>query len=305
MEDGKVVLFDFNNLVFRNFFIKEVEPHSEKPDFMLWRYNIFNSIYQSLWKEEPVVEVVIAVDDRNSWRKSYFSRYKESRKKQRDKSDVNWELMFGNINKLVSDLKHYMPFKIIKTRSAEADDIIAIIAKNIDERVVIISNDEDYLQLCSDRIVLYNPGKKKHVKCDDPKKFLVEKIMLGQKKDDIFNIITPSDWGKTEETLDKRKPGFGPAALKKAMEVGLDVWMEKKHVNKIYGEIDVKDNYKRNQVLIDFDKIPRTIINRVLDQYDNYYFPPPSNMYQFFKKYNMRGFLDDFTRVEKKLMELY
>lgn len=305
MVDGKVVLFDFNNLVFRNFFIKEVNPNSEMPDFMLWRYNIFNSIYQSLWKEKNVVEVVIAVDDKNSWRKSYFPRYKESRKKQRDKSDVNWELMFKNVDKLVSDLKHYMPFKVVKIRSAEADDVIAIIAKNIEETAVIISNDEDYLQLSSDRVLLYNPGKKKYVTCDDTSKFLVEKIMLGQKKDDIFNIITPDDWGKTKETKDKRKPGFGPATLKKVFAEGLDGWMEKKQINKIYGEIDVKKHYKRNQILIDFNKIPRTIINRVLDQYENYYFPPPSNMFQFFKKYNMRGFLNDFTRVEQKLMELY
>lgn len=305
MYDDKVILFDFNNLVFRNFFIKEVEPHSEKPDFMLWRYNIFNSIYQSLWKEKNVVEMVIAVDDKNSWRKSYFPRYKESRKKQRDKSDVNWELMFGNINKLVSDLKHYMPFKVIKVRSAEADDVIAVIAKNIEEKSIIISNDEDYLQLSSDKIKLYNPQKKDYVKCDDCKNFLMEKIMMGQKKDDIFNILTPDDWGKTKETTGKRKPGFGPAAFKKVVNEGMDKWIERKHVNKLYGEIDVKKHYKRNQILIDFDKIPRTIIGRILDQYDNQSFPPPSNIYQFFKRYNMRGFLDDFNRVEQKLMELY
>ena len=306
MEDGdKVVLFDFNNLVFRNFFINEVDPHSEKPDFMLWRHNIFNTIYQALWKEKNIVEVVIAVDDKNSWRKSYFPRYKESRKKQRDKSDVNWELMFKNVDKLVSDLKHYMPFKIVKTRSAEADDVIAIIALNIEKIAVIISNDEDYLQLSSDRIQLYNPQKKKYVECNDTKAFLLEKIMTGQKKDDIFNIITPDDWGKTKETEGKNKPGFGPAALKKVLAEGLNVWMEKKQINKIYGEIDVKSNYKRNQILIDFNKIPRTIINRILDQYDNYNFPPPSNMFQFFSKYKMRYFLENFTQVEQKLMELY
>ena len=306
MEDGdKVVLFDFNNLVFRNFFINEVFPHTEKPDFMLWRHNIFNTIYQALWKEKNIVEVVIAVDDKNSWRKSYFPRYKESRKKQRDKSDVNWELMFKNVDKLVSDLKHYMPFKIVKTRSAEADDVIAIIALNIEKIAVIISNDEDYLQLSSDRIQLYNPQKKKYVECNDTKAFLLEKIMTGQKKDDIFNIITPDDWGKTKETEGKNKPGFGPAALKKVLAEGLNVWMEKKQINKIYGEIDVKSNYKRNQILIDFNKIPRTIINRILDQYDNYNFPPPSNMFQFFSKYKMRYFLENFTQVEQKLMELY
>lgn len=302
---SKTVLFDFNNLVFRNFFIKEVFPQSEKPDFMLWRYNIFNSIYQSLWKEENVKEVILAVDDKNSWRKSYFPRYKESRKKQRDNSDVNWKLLFNNINELSNDLKHHFPFKIIKIRSAEADDIIAILSVNINNECVIISNDEDYLQLSSERIKIYNPSKKEYTECKNVKNFLLEKIMTGQKKDDIFNILTPNDWGKTPETEGKNKPGFGIAAFKKSLEYGIDGWLEKKYINKIYGEIDIKKNYTRNQILIDFNYIPKTIANRILDKYNNYSFPPPSNMYQFFKTYNMRGFLETFNTVESKLLELY
>lgn len=303
---NRVVLFDFNNLLFRNFFIKDVNAHTSQPDYMLWRYNVYNSIYQSLWVNKGITEVILAVDDRNSWRKSYFPRYKESRKKQRDKSDVNWEELFDQIRKLVSDLRHYMPFKVIKVKSAEADDVIAVLAMGLeDSECIIISNDEDYKQLISNRIKVYNPSKKEYIKCDDPRGFVEKLIFTGQKKDDIFNIMTPDDWGQTFETEGKRKPGFGDAAYKKVLNEGAESWLEKSHSNKTYGIIDVRKNYKRNRVLIDFNCIPKTIQRRIAEAYENSTFPPPANIYQFFKKYNMRGFLEDFTKVENKLLELY
>jgi len=302
----KAVLFDFNNLLFRNFFIKDINAHTTNPDYMLWRYNVYNSIYQSLWVNKNVKELIIAVDDKRSWRKSYFSRYKESRKKQRDKTDVNWDELFKQINMLVADLRHYMPFRVIKIRSAEADDVIAVLAKELREyEIIVISNDEDYIQLCSERIKIYNPKNKDYVNCSDTDEFIKKKIFVGQKKDDIFNIITPNDWGQTEETKDKRKPGFGDAAYKKMLKEGSEKWLEKTHKNLTYGVIDVKKHYNRNEILMDFRRIPKTIQNRIITAYDDYTFPPPSNIYQFFKKYQMRGFLEDFTRVERKLLELY
>ena len=39
----------------------------------------------------------------------------------------------------------------------EADDIISYVAQNIEEEALIVSNDKDFLQLCTDRIKLYRP----------------------------------------------------------------------------------------------------------------------------------------------------
>jgi len=303
---NKAILFDFNNLLFRNFFVKDINAHTENPDYMLWRYNVYNSLYQSLWANKGVTELVVAVDDKRSWRKSYFPRYKESRKKQRDKTDINWDELFKQVNMLIADLRHYMPFKVIKIQSSEADDIIAVLANVLtDFEIIIISNDEDYLQLCSDRIKVYNPKNKGYSVCNDTEEFLRKKYFTGQKKDDIFNIMTPNDWGQTEETKGKRKPGFGDAAYKKVLSEGPEKWLEKTHKNKSYGVVDVRSNLKRNKILMDFRYIPKTIQNRIIKAYNEYTFPPPSNIYQFFKKYEMRGFLERFSEVENKLLQLY
>jgi len=291
-----IVLVDFNNLLFRNFFVKEVGGYTTNPEYALWRYMICDSLYKLLWKVDDIKEVVLAVDDKVSWRKSYFPRYKESRKKERDKSDIDWDRLFEEINKLVADLKHHFPFKTIRLRHMEADDVIAVIAQESKYDCVISSNDEDYLQLCSDRVKLWNPSKRKYIVCEWPEEFVIKKCLTGQRKDDIFNVKTPSDWGLTEETKGKRKPGFGPKSADKVMAGDYKQWLR---------DQDLEENFHRNRVLMDFNYIPQTIRKRILETYRNYSFPPPANIYQFFKKYNMRGFLDDFTAVERKLMELY
>ena len=84
-------LIDFNNLAVRVWCTKEIEADTDSPNIKLWKYFVLDSIYKSLWKDD-ITEVVLAVDDRKSWRKLYWDRYKESRKKKRDVSKINWDI---------------------------------------------------------------------------------------------------------------------------------------------------------------------------------------------------------------------
>jgi len=299
------LLIDFHNLAFRMFFAKEVGAYTVNPDIYLWRFMVFDSIFKLLTKFDEVKEVIIAVDDKNSWRKSYFNRYKESRKKTRLKQkDVDWELLYKTINNFTADLKHYLPFKVLKVRSSEADDIIAILSKNC--KCIISSNDEDYLQLSSDNVKIWNPSKNIFVECNDTSKFLLMKCLTGQAKDDIFNVKTPNEWGLTKETEGKRKPGLGDVTAQKILLEGLDKWLEKNTSVKVNDIVtDYSKNFKRNKILIGFEYIPLTIKNRVIEQYNAYSFPPPENILEFFKKYKMNKFIENFHNVERRLMELY
>lgn len=291
-----VLLLDFNNLMFRMLFVKDVGIKYEYPNFALWRYKIFESIYSNIKYIGNVSEVVLAVDDKNSWRRSYFPRYKESRKKKRDKTGVNWPKTFHVVNKFIGDIKHHFPFKVLKYQSTEADDTIAILALNSEKETIIVSNDEDYLQLCTNRIRVYNPSDRKYMTCADTNKFLIEKCLTGQPKDDIFNVKTPNNWGQTPETKGKRKPGFGKKSAEKVIASGYQKWLDENYLN---------EHFHRNQVLIDFRRIPDTIKKRIINGYVNYNFPPPENMYGFFKKYQMKGFIEKFHSVEQTLMRLY
>ena len=294
-----VLLVDFNNLLFRALFAKDVFIRSEQPQWALWRYLIFENIYEQIGHIRPC-DVVLAVDDKNSWRKTYWNRYKESRKAKREKQVLpcGWDYVFDQINTYLRDLKHHLPFRVMKVRGAEADDIIAVLAKELtwsDEEVqcIVASNDEDYLQLTAPRIKVWNPSKKKYVQHKkSPARFLLEKILMGQPKDDIFNVKTPNDWPQG-----KRKPGFGKVGCEKVLESGnVKEWLVENGYDK---------NFKRNRVLIDFNYIPKTIENRIITTYDRYSFPPPRNIMPFFKKHNMRSFQENFHQVEERLMRLY
>ena len=70
-----------------------------------------------------------------------------------------------------------MPFKVLRIRSTEADDIIGELALGLDHSCIIVSNDEDYTQLVSNRVKVWNPSKRK---------FLEFPINLGNDKNPIL-----------------------------------------------------------------------------------------------------------------------
>ena len=289
-----VILVDFNNLVYRAFFTKEVSLEQAEPNFLLWKYMVVNNIYRSLYKVSNVSDVVLAVDDFISWRKVYWGRYKESRKIQRDKTKgVNWQIFFDELNNFMDELKENLPFKTIKIQSAEADDIIAILCMEKKESdYVIISNDEDFLQLTSlPNVKLFCPNEETYIKEENTESFIAKLCLMGQKKDDIFNIRTPLDWPQG-----KRKPPFGDKMLRVVMAEDVEKWIENNNL---------VERYKANKILVDFRKIPQVIRKRILDQYETYELPDPSNMYKFFSRNKMKGFLDEYDKVEQKLMSLY
>ena len=303
------IMFDFQNLAFRHFFINAVEGRTSEPQYGLWKYNVFNSIYQALYKVNNVDEVIIAVDDKQSWRKVYYPRYKEKRKlRRKQQDDVNWQELYNEISKFVLELIKYTPFKTLKVLNCEADDVIGVLTSELrnNKKVVVVSNDEDYLQLYGKNVELYHPTKQSimEMKYKSPEEFIILKCLTGQSKDDIPNVKTPDDWGKTPETEGTRKPAMGPKTAKKVLDGGLEKWLNTKYVNEKYGEIDLMRNFKRNRVLMDFNFIPHIIKARINESYKSVGKPSIENLYKFFKMNGMRGFMEDYTRVEKKISEL-
>jgi len=291
-----VVLFDFNNLAIRTFFVKHIGATTINPDYSLWRFMVFDNMYKSLFRIDNVGEIVVAVDDHHSWRKIYWERYKESRKTKRDTDMVNWNDLFRHMDEFLINIRDYIPFKVLKVKNAEADDTVAVICMEGEDKYHIISTDEDYLQLSGKNVIIYNPRKKEEVSCEDPEQFVVTKCLTGQSKDDIFNIKTPLDWGLTPESIGKRKPGFGPKSAEKVLKAGYEQWLT---------ENNLEERFHVNQVLIDFRKIPKVIRKRVMDAYRGYELPEPDNFYHFCKLYGFRGYLENFSQFENTLLRLY
>jgi len=293
---GKI-LFDMNNLVIRCVNIGDVKTVDKKTkevtniDWDYWRLVVFNAIYSSLYKVKNVDTVVLAVDDKHSWRYDVWPRYKEDRKKKKVDDGFPWDLFFEKYQEYMEEIKAHLPFKVIAVDRAEGDDIIGTISLNTSDFTEIVSNDKDFLQLCSDKVKVYNPMKQEHTEHPDPKFFLIEQCFIGQAKDSIFNIITPNDWPEG-----KRKPGFGDKAFEKAVEYGWKQYIK---------DHSLEENFKRNLELIDLSRTPEDVKKVIMDTYNNYVYPHPEMIWQFIKKNNWPEQIESFTQLENKLMQLY
>ena len=285
-----ILLFDGLNLATRC-----LSPAKENNgvNYDLYEYIVFNSIYSSLLSFPDATEVVIAVDS-NSWRKDLWPKYKAHREEDRNKTGFDWGGFFNNAKFYFEELCENFPFKHIKVHGAEADDIIGAICLEYPNQGIIISADSDFLQL-SNKAKIYHPLKKDFIHHDNPEYFIEEQILCGQKKDNIYNIMTSLDV-ETNET----KARFGPKTAKKIIEADVSKWV--KNNNK-------KDHYDLNKKLLDFRMIPEDLKDKIIYNYkkSNLSSINESKSYIIKKmsQYNgWRKFFGNFHEVEKVLERL-
>jgi len=294
----KVMLFDTNNLAMRAVHINDVKNVNKDTkkvqsiDWNYWRLVMFSNIYGCLFKV-PIHTLVLAVDSKDSWRYKAWPGYKEDRKKKNadNKDDFPWEEYFAEYDKFLLEIRSHFPIKVLQIGGCEADDIIGVIANNVSDNVEVVSTDKDFLQLSCDRIKIYNPLKKQHVSHPNPAMFLAEQIMCGQAKDSIYNIKTPLDHPK-----DQRKPGFGPKAFEKVLESGIGKWLT---------DNNLLERYKFNKMLMDFSCIPTDIQTTIMEEYNNYQYPSPDNMWSYIESQGWPEMINNFTQLENAFLQLY
>ena len=208
-------------------------------------------------------EIVLACDNRKYWRKEFFPYYKAGRKKTREKSSLDWHLIFDILAKIKQELKENFPYKVIDVEGAEADDVIGTLVpyKIADEDILIVSSDGDFLQLqkfnsteSGHKVKQYNPAQKKYIVSENPLAELKEKIISGDKGDGIPNILTKDD---VFVTGGRQKP---------ITEVKIIGWMNQEP--KEFCNEEMLRNYARNEMLIDLTKIPETLKENILHTYE-------------------------------------
>ena len=233
---------------------------SKKPvEEDLVRHMILNVIrtYVKKFKATHGPEVIIACDNRNYWRRDIFPQYKASRKKNRDASGHDWGSIFDCLNKIKEELKEFSPYRVIDVESAEADDIIAVLAmrQSAHEKVMILSSDKDFAQLQKfTNVEQFSPILKKFIKEPLPAVQLKQMIIRGDKGDGIPNIMSP-DNVFTEGG--RQKP---------ITEAKIIVWLNQEP--KEFCNEDMLRNYARNEMLIDLTKIPDEIKQRIVEVYE-------------------------------------
>ena len=253
-----MIIFDFNQVAISS--LMEQIGSSKKPvEENLVRHMILNVIrtYVKKFKATHGPEVVIACDNRNYWRRDYFPQYKASRKKSRDASGHDWNSIFECLHKIKEELKEYSPYKVIDVDTAEADDIIAVLAmrQSSQEKVMILSSDKDFAQLQKfPNVEQYSPILKKFIKEPLPAMQLKQLIIRGDKSDGIPNILSADDCFVVGS---RQKP---------ITEAKIINWMNQKPEE--FCTDDMLRNFKRNEMLIDLTRIPESLKQSIIDTYE-------------------------------------
>jgi hypothetical protein len=289
-----MILVDLNQVMISNLMMQIGGKKNITVEEDLVRHMVLNSLRMYRTKfGNKYGELVVCCDDKNYWRRDLFPYYKIHRKKAREESGLDWNMIFGILNGIRDDLREHFPYKLIQVEHAEADDIIGAICHKFGqlgimnssaERILILSSDKDFAQLQKyANVEQYSPMAKKYVTCPNPARYLHEHILKGDRGDGIPNFLSDDNVFVTE----KRQT---PLAIKK-----IDAWNGISP--EVYCDERMLRNYKRNQQLVDLDFIPAGITNQVYEIFDNYKLNERGKIFNYFiqkKMKNMMEVISDF-----------
>lgn len=214
-------------------------------------------------------ELVICCDGRKYWRKEFFEQYKGSRKKNRDASDLDWKLIFDTLSEMREDIAKHFPWRVIHVDRAEADDVIAVMSKWLQEnqlvqeglveetqKVLILSSDKDFKQLqLYPTVKQWSPMQKKYITAtkQEIRDFMIEHIVKGDTGDGVPNILSKDDVFMVGE---RQKP-MSAKRLAEFIDKGFDACKND----------DERRNWHRNATLVDFQFIPEDVQKSIVDTY--------------------------------------
>ena len=276
-----MLLVDLNQVLLAGLMAQISAQKNTKLEEPLVRHMVLNIIRNHVknFKGE-YGEVILCCDNRKYWRKEFFPFYKASRKKTREKSDLDWHFIFDMLAKFKLELKENFPYKVIDVDGAEADDIIGTLVPIYarDQKILILSSDGDFLQLqqYGANVKQYNPSQKKYVKSENPILELKEKIIRGDKGDGIPNMFSPSDCF----VRDLRQKPITKLILDKYLWENVES----------YNETD-KTNFARNSTLIDLTKIPPEIKEKIINTYEETK-PAKGKLLNYFIEHKLKNLME-------------
>jgi len=251
----------------------------------LVRHMVLNSIRNFKSRFSNYGELVICCDDKNYWRKKVYPYYKANRKKTRESSSLDWNMIFNTLSMIKEEVKENFPYVVLQVESAEADDLIATMVDrygNNGEKIMIVSGDKDFAQLQRYKNVSqYSPITKKMIKVDDPMEYLFEHVIRGDSGDGVPNIMSRDDVfvnGLRQKPLQKKKV----ASMIDEMKRGITPF-----------DGEVKRNYLRNIQLIDLTRVPDDIRQEVIYKYTNYERKDRSLLLNYFIKNKLKNLMSD------------
>lgn len=220
-------------------------------EFMSKFDKLFEENLEKLRKKNnvPYENVVFCKDcirDR-IWRYEYFANYKKSREERL--ATFNGDIFKHCYGKLLPNMQERLKIQSCEHPISEADDIVAIFTRSItskfpESKIIIVTNDNDYLQLITDNVKLVNM---KNMDLKDrlsttPAMYLKIKILMGDKSDNIPSV-------------------FPKCGEKKAQQLAEDDAMLEEKLSK---SDEFRERFELNTLLIDTTRVPDKIQQEIL-----------------------------------------
>jgi len=255
------MLVDLNQVLISNLMqhLKQITKSHEMNEELI-RHMCINTIRANVKQfKSKYPNVIICCDSRKYWRRDFFPFYKSHRKHDREASGLDWHLIFDTLNKIRDEFKESLPYKVLNVEGAEADDIIAVLTARLSTsaNILILSSDKDFGQLQKyPNVTQYSPILKRFIKIDNPKIFIKEHILKGDRGDGIPNFLSPDNTfaaGERQKVINSKR---------------LQEWISQDAETFCTTDIMLR-GYKRNQTLVDFDYIPGDIQASIVSAFEN------------------------------------
>ena len=266
-EETPLLFIDWSYYIFHRFYAlvswyKKAYPDDELDISDIMNNKIFIEKFKKLFKENlkkikkkykiENSKVIFAKDCRRNqiWRNEFYEEYK----KTRDDKNINFnkDIFLYVYNDILPELlnDNTDSHSIYSVSKAEADDIIAVMKNTIREKysnlpIYIITNDHDYLQLFDDNTFIYNlKGLNLRTKSRGNRRLDLQfKIFRGDMSDNITPVVS-------KKIRDDKL---------------INIIYDKDLFNEFFeNNPELKKIYDRNELLIDFNKIPLDIKNNVI-----------------------------------------
>ena len=312
----RVLLIDGLNLFFRNFAMMNF---TNQAGVHVGGLGGFIRSLNSLIGTIKPTSVYVVFDGVGSSvnRKNLLPEYKSGRNLVRI---TNWDSFESleeehdaKVDQIVR-LIHYLkclPVKTISLDKVEADDVIAylsdIMSNKYNSQVFIVSNDKDFIQLITDKIIVYRPTEKdfytktlvKHSFGVLTENFILYKTLLGDKSDKVEGIK-----GLGEKGLLKKFPELAerPCTLQDIYDISCAKFKEHIVYARVVDEIEKLEN---NYLIMDLHNplmgdIEKDYINEVVIEPLS-----PLRVSDFMRLYNEDGLSHMIKNTEYVLNTTY
>ena len=275
-----MILVDLNQVLISNLMAQTRGKSDIKPNKEMIRHMVINSLRGfNLKFKEQYGTMVLCADAGDPWRRDIYPNYKHARRKGRVDSATDWDNIFNCITEIKNEIAENFPYVMMYIEKAEADDIIgALVFNHTNEPIMIISGDKDFIQLQSNtNVKQYSPIQKVFVgEGLDPKKFLHEQIIKGDRSDGIPNILSPDDiflTGEKQRPINKKR---------------LEEWA---NVSNIPLGSETSKYYERNKQLIDLSCMPKELERTIINTYREYKIPNRSKLLPYFMQHKLKALM--------------